>query len=283
MSKLRGLPQGKKSRTELHFVEELLSSKSTAIGKFIDICKLDVNPFQPRKDFGDLNELVSSIKEKGVLEPVLVRSFKGKYEIIAGERRYQASKIAGLKQIPCIEIDVDDGGSLEISLVENLQRKNLDPFEEATALQNLINYFDYTHEQIAKKLAKSRTSITETLSLNKLSEDIKDLCRRADIRSKSMLLQIARLSNEEDMKLLIKKIANDGMTREEARSFKREKNNNRINNNMAKRFIFHYRPENRSFSLNIRFNKQQVQREELISILEEIIERIKSDPSCKIW
>ncbi len=274
MSKFKGLPQEKKAKPDLHFVEELFSTRTESVGRYIDLKKIDVNPFQPRKDFGDLNDLVYSIKEKGVLEPILVRSNKGRYEIIAGERRYQASKIAGIKQIPCIEVEVDDGGSLEISLIENLQRKNLDPFEEATALQNLCQYFEYTHEQVAKRIGKSRTSITEILSLNRIPENIKEMCRHADIDSKSMLLQIARLENENDMILLIERIKSDGYTREEARNFKKDREEKK-----PKQFCFSFKPDDKAFSLSIRFKKQKVEKEELISALEALIEKIKEESS----
>ncbi len=271
MSRYRGLPEEKKMRHDVHFVEELLSSKSAAVGKFVSMQKIDVNPFQPRKDFGDLSELVHSIKEKGVLEPILVRQKDNRFQIIAGERRYQAAKIAGLQQIPCIEIDVDDRGSLEISLVENLQRKNLDPFEEASALQKLCDSFHYTHEQIAKKLGKSRSSITEILSLNRVPENIKEVCRRADIHSKSMLLQIARLDQESDMENLIEKIKDEGLTRDDAREYKREQMQHL---SKPRKFIFAYQPEDKRFSLNIRFNQEDIDREELIKVLRDIIKEL---------
>lgn len=271
MSRFRGLPEEKKMKHDMHFVEELLSSESPSVGKYINIKKIDTNPFQPRKDFGDLNDLVHSINEKGVLEPILVRHKDGRYEIIAGERRFQASKIAGLQQIPCIEIDVDDRGSLEISLVENLQRKNLDPFEESSALQKLCDMFHYTHDQISKKLGKSRSSITEILSLNKVPDHIKELCRHADIRSISTLLQITRLEQESDMQDLIDKIKNEGLTRDEARDFKKEQMQIK-----PKKFVFSFQPKDKSFSLNIRFSQEDIQREEIITALKEIIIELSS-------
>src|SRR5262247_4945078 len=118
----------------------------------IPIDKLAPNPLQPRIEIGDLTELVSSIKEKGVLEPLLVRpsDVGGRYMIIAGERRYRASIEAGLTEVPCIELDVDDKAVAEISLIENLQRKDLTPFEEADGLQALADRFGYKHEDIAR-------------------------------------------------------------------------------------------------------------------------------------
>jgi ParB family chromosome partitioning protein len=98
-------------RHDSHFVEEITSTRSESIGRLIDLDRIEPNPHQPRKNFGDLSEMVASIKEKGVLEPILVRALEGgKFEIIAGERRYQASKIAGLHRVPAIEVDVDNRG-----------------------------------------------------------------------------------------------------------------------------------------------------------------------------
>src|SRR5262245_39098389 len=146
-------------RHDFHYVEELSTPRALEpIGRMIDLVDLDVNPHQPRKAIGDLADLISSIKEKGLLEPVLVREVGGRYQIIAGERRYHASKAAGLSQIPCIEMEVDDRGVLEISLIENLQRRDLTAFEEADAILYLCERFDYTHERIAQKLSKSRSS-----------------------------------------------------------------------------------------------------------------------------
>src|SRR6476660_2935190 len=122
----------------------------------IPIDKLAPNPNQPRVEIGDLSELVSSIKEKGVLEPLLVRpsDVGGRFMIISGERRYRASLEAGLAELPCIELDVDERDVAEISLIENLQRKDLTAFEEADGLQALAVRFGYTHEQISKKIGK---------------------------------------------------------------------------------------------------------------------------------
>jgi ParB family chromosome partitioning protein len=174
-------------RHDSHFVEEITSQRSESVGRLIDIDRIEPNPHQPRKQFGDLSEMVASVKEKGILEPILVRSFEGKFQIIAGERRYQAAKQAGLHRLPCIEVDVDHRGMLEISLIENLQRKDLTAFEEAAALQSLVEQFRYTHDEIARKLGKSRTVVTEMLALNRMPEEIQRDVGEADIVSKSML------------------------------------------------------------------------------------------------
>jgi len=138
-------------RHDHHFVDHLVAAPAGGVGRMIPIEQLEPNPDQPRRVFGEMADLISSIKEKGVLEPVLVRPAGEKFQIIAGERRYRASIEAGLSQVPCIELDVDDRGVLEISLIENLQRLDLDPFEEADGLKRLSEKFLYTHDEIARK------------------------------------------------------------------------------------------------------------------------------------
>jgi len=265
-------------RHDSHFVDEITSPhRAESIGRMIDIRRVVPNPHQPRKQFGDLSEMIASIKEKGILEPILVRNHEGQYQIIAGERRYQAAKAAGLQRVPCIEVDVDQRGMLEISLIENLQRKDLSPFEEAAALQRLSDQFRYTHEEIARKLGKSRTVVTEMLSLNRLPEEIQDRCRQADIVSKSMLLQIVRQETVEDMHRLIDRIAGEGITREEARQFKRPEGGAR-----RKQYTYRYRPEDGSFHLTLTFHKPEVERGELIRALQAILERLLSEPTGSV-
>ena len=274
MSKFRGLPPEKRMRHDSHFVEEITSQRSESVGRLIDIDRIEPNPHQPRKQFGDLSEMVASVKEKGILEPILVRSFEGKFQIIAGERRYQAAKLAGLHRLPCIEVDVDHRGMLEISLIENLQRKDLTAFEEAAALQRLVEQFRYTHDEIARKLGKSRTVVTEMLALNRMPEEIQERCRQADIVSKSMLLQVVRQETVEEMHRLLDRIAGDGMSREEARRFNRtpEKAGRR-----AKHFTFRYRPQDSAFQFSMVFKKPQVERQELIEALQNVLERLREE------
>ncbi len=276
MSKLTGLPQSKKMRHDSHFVDEITSRhRAEAVGRMIDIRRVEPNPHQPRKHFGDLSEMVASVKEKGILEPILVRSHEGRYQIIAGERRYQAAKLAGIQKVPCVEVDVDNRGMLEISLIENLQRKDLTAFEEAAAIQRLSDQFRYTHEEIARKLGKSRTVITEILSLNRMPEEIQERCRQADIVSKSMLLQIVRQDTVEAMHRLVDKITGEGITREEARQFNRpdEGNRRRANRN----YTFRYKPEDRDFQFTLRFNRPEVGKQELIQTLQGILKQLIED------
>jgi len=138
------------------------------------------NPFQPREDFDtqSMEELTQSIKEKGVIQPVLVRRRGDYYELIAGERRLRACKSLGLKEIPVIIKDVEDQDSLEISLIENIQRQGLNSIEEARAYQYLIEKFQVTQEKISEVLGKARVTITNTLRLLKLPQEIQDEIRK---------------------------------------------------------------------------------------------------------
>ncbi|MGI9533983.1 MAG: ParB/RepB/Spo0J family partition protein [Thermodesulfobacteriota bacterium] len=138
--------------------------------------KLKPNKSQPRNSFDDssIKELSASIKEKGVIQPLLVRSKGDSFEIIAGERRWRASQVAGIKNVPVIIIEADDEEVLELALIENLQREDLNPIEEAEAYQQLINIHGLTHDEISKKIGKDRSTISNQLRLLKLSAKAKD-------------------------------------------------------------------------------------------------------------
>lgn len=135
--------------------------------------------FQPRTEFDRdaLESLAQSIKEKGVLQPLLVRKKNDKYEIIAGERRWRAAQLAGLEKVPAIVKDLSDSETLEIALIENLQRENLSAIEEAEGLNRLMNEYEYTQEVIGKVIGKSRSYIANTLRLLGLPEEIKQLVK----------------------------------------------------------------------------------------------------------
>lgn len=145
--------------------------------RYVEIDKVRHNPNQPRKDFkeAELNELAQSIKELGVLQPVLARvTPDGAYEIVAGERRWRAAQMAGLSSIPAIVRDLTDRDALEISIVENVQRENLNPIEEARAYERLAGEFHLTHGEIAERVAKDRSSIANMLRLLKLPQELLD-------------------------------------------------------------------------------------------------------------
>jgi ParB family chromosome partitioning protein len=271
-----GLPVTLKMRHDAHYVEQLTSFSGAAVGRMIPLDKIRPNPDQPRKFIGELKELTDSIKEKGVLEPLLVRFMPREdcYHIISGERRYHASSAAGLREVPCIEKIADDAETLELALIENLQRKDLTPFEEADGLQRLAEHFEYTHEDIAKKIAKARSSVTETMSLRVIPEALRKLCIEKGIVSKSLLLQIARQPNEKKMVEAIQRIAQAGLTRDEAR---RERQDEKNAGPRPQPFIFNFRPDNEAFKLRIQFRKSNVSRAELIDTLRNLIETLEQD------
>jgi ParB family chromosome partitioning protein len=238
----------------------------------IPIDKLAPNPLQPRVEIGDLSELILSIEEKGVLEPLLVRpsDVGGRFMIISGERRYRASLEVGLTELPCIEMDVDDRAVAEISLIENLQRKDLTAFEEADGLVALSKRFGYKHEEIAKKLGKARTSVTETISIAGIPPDVRELCRRADIASKSMLLQIARQPTDEEMRDFVYKIGAAGLTRDQARDIRQGKPQ-KVSN-----YSYQYEDPAGLWSLTIKFRKPEGSSEEIKGALRDALEAIES-------
>jgi ParB family chromosome partitioning protein len=141
---------------------------------YVQSGQIKPNPFQPREDFDQtsIEELSQSIKEKGVIQPLLVRRRGDNYELIAGERRFRAANILGLKEIPVIVRDVSDQDSLELALIENIQREGLNPIEEAHAYQHLMDKFKVTQEKISEVLGKARVTITNTLRLLKLPHEI---------------------------------------------------------------------------------------------------------------
>ena len=209
MSK-RGLPISLKMRHDAHYVDALANSAGSPIGRLVPIDRIDPNPDQPRQVMGDLSELMASIAEKGIIEPLIVRQRNGRYQIVAGERRYQAASQVGLRELPVVIREVDDTEIIEVALVENIQRKDLGPFEEAEAMASLTERCGYTHEDLAKRLGKSRTAITESLALATMPDDVRQLCRLADISSKSLLLQVVRQGTPQKMTALVEQLTRDG-------------------------------------------------------------------------
>lgn len=213
----KGLPLGIKMRHDSHYVEELAKA-NRSIGKVIAIEKIEPNPDQPRTEIGDLTELSASIKNQGVLEPLLVKPREdGTYMIIAGERRWRASNLAGLTEVPCIELDIDDNTIAEIALVENLQRKDLTIWEVADGLADLAERFGYTHDDIAEKIGKSRSTVTESIAIAGLPEEIRERCRKADITAKSVLIEVSRQFDEAAMNKLLDEIQNKDLKRTDIR------------------------------------------------------------------
>jgi len=264
-------------RHDEHYVDALAASASSPIGRLLPIDQIDPNPHQPRQVMGDLSELMASIAEKGIIEPIIVRRRQNRYQIIAGERRYQAAVQLGITEVPVVVRDVDDAEVIEIALVENLQRKDLTAFEESEALYTLSQSSSLTHDQLAKRLGKSRTSITESLALNQMPEDVKNLCRLADIHSKSLLLQIVRQSDPEKMIALIKRVSQEATTGAATvtRQQLREAATAKPKIGRPKAFTFQYNPPTKAFTMRLNFKKSKVERDEIITALENILDALR--------
>lgn len=184
--------------------------------KVFSICGIEEikpNPFQPRKAFDDeqLQELVGSIQEKGILQPLMVRRKGSGYELIAGERRWRAAQKAGIKEVPIIIKDVPDSGLLELSLIENIQRENLNPVEEAEAFKRLMDQFHLTQEEISKQVGKDRTTITNAIRLLKLPQDIRQSLVDGSI-SMGHARAFLSLDGPEKQRLALKKVLAGGLS-----------------------------------------------------------------------
>lgn len=171
---------------------------------FASIHEIRPNSSQPRKEFDDsaLAELSSSIREKGILQPIVVRMAGGEYEIIAGERRWRAAQKAGVTKVPIIIKEVSDGEALELALIENLQREDLNPVEEALAYQQLIDGFGLTHDDISKRIGKDRSTITNQLRLLKLPDEARQALLDGEITAGHARAILSVESPEKSMDVL---------------------------------------------------------------------------------
>jgi ParB family transcriptional regulator, chromosome partitioning protein len=183
----------------------------------VPVAQIKANPRQPRFNVREegLQDLANSIKEKGLLQPILLRKKENGYEIIAGERRFRASRIAGLSEVPAIIKDADDRESLEIALIENIQREDLSPIELATVYTRFVDEFGYTHEALAKKIGIERSSVSNVMRLLKLPEWIRKLISDGKLSSGHGRVLIT-LKNEVEQKRFVKKILNEGASVREA-------------------------------------------------------------------
>jgi ParB family chromosome partitioning protein len=286
LSRKRGLPMRVKMRHDTHFVEELTARHETPVGKMVPLSAIEPDPGQPRSTMGDLGELVASIREKGVLEPILVRPLPvGEdggssgtgvlYRIISGERRYRAAQEAGLYEVPAIEMDVSDEEALEIALIENLQRKDLTPFEEAEGYRLLAERHSYTHEEISGAVGKSRTVITESLSLLQMPPRVRDTVQALGISSKSLLLEVLKAGSEPEMIELLEEVARRGLNRDDLRQ--RLRKGDRGRSGRRKPYVFRFRSPDKSYSLSLTFRQSEVDQEDLIHALEQILHDLRRE------
>ena len=203
------------------FEKDIVEENSNNVVE-IKIDDIRSNPYQPRKTFDteSLNELAKSIKEYGVVQPIIKKSIKG-YELVAGERRTKAAKIAGLKKIPAIIKDFDDQEMMEIALIENIQREDLNPIDEATSISNIIKLRGYTQEEFATKFGKSRTYVTNILGLLKLPDEVKKLVEKRNL-SMSHARVLSKIEDSELVVELAKKVITDNLSVHELENMSRE-------------------------------------------------------------
>jgi len=189
--------------------EKEIEARNEIINVQSDLIK--ANPFQPREDFDQqgIEELAQSIKEKGVIQPLLVRRKGDFYELIAGERRLRAAKVLGLKELPIIVKDVDDRDSLELALIENIQREGLNPIEEAHAFLYLIDKFQVTQEKISEVLGKARVTVTNILRLLKLPAEV-----QAEIKKGRLSFAHGRALLEAEDENLQRRLAQEVISRD---------------------------------------------------------------------
>jgi ParB family chromosome partitioning protein len=282
-----GLPVRVKMRHEPHFVEELTARHETTVGKMVPLSTIEPDPNQPRSAMGDLDELVASIREKGVLEPILVRPRPDGdeapapagvlYRIISGERRYRASQEAGLYEVPVIEMDVSEQEALEIALIENLQRKDLTPFEEAEGYRLLAERHQYTHEEIATAVGKSRTVITEGLSLLQMPPRVRDTVQALAITSKSLLLEVLKAGDEQEMIELLEEVARRGLNRDDLRQRLRRGDRGGGKNGRRRPYVFRFKSPDKSYSLSLTFRQSEVDKDDLVRALEQILTDLRRE------
>jgi len=275
-------------RHDRHFVDELAQRMGEGIGRMVRITAITSNQDQPRSNLGDLDDLQSSIDAHGVLEPLLVRDLgDGRYELVSGERRFHAAMAVGLTEVPCIELTVNDQQALEIALIENLQRKDLTAFEEGEGYRTLIDKYHYTHEQVAEAVGRSRVTVTEALTMLRIPDAIRDLCRHADITAKGMLLEIARAGDDEAMESLVKEIVEHQLDRAALRKRRHgvedldsegdETAGERADREL-KPYRFQFRNPDRSFSVSLAFRTEtQPEPREVIEALRMLIRDLEAD------
>ena len=202
------------SSTEKQVAKTEKEEKSTGSGEIlVKINEVEPNREQPRKDFDEdsLMELADSIKQFGILQPLIVQKKKDYYEIIAGERRWRAAKLAGIKEVPIIVKEYTDQEIVEISLIENIQRENLNPIEEAMAYKRLLEEFNLKQDEVAERVSKSRTAVTNSMRLLKLSDRVQQMIVD-DMISTGHARALLAIDDEEQQYMLANKIFDEKLS-----------------------------------------------------------------------
>jgi len=287
-----GLPEKRRMRHDRHYVDELAQRMGEGIGRMVRVTTIISNQDQPRTSLGDFSDLVKSIERHGILEPLLVRKGeRGQYELVSGERRFHAAMQAELTEVPCIELHVSDQHALEIALIENLQRQDLNAFEEAEGFRTLIDKYNYTHEEVAFVVGRSRVTITESLRILMIPAEIRAECRHADIRAKGILLEIAKAPSISVMRSLIQAIVEERLDRKDLRERRAEltagnsgkpggSGNEKGDGAKPQRrtpFVWRYQPKDRPFKVSLAFNTEaEPQPKEVIEALEVLLDELRS-------
>lgn len=271
--------------------------------KIVPLSRIEPDPDQPRQRLEGLEELTASIRTKGVLEPILARPLPPgspadfeprRYRIISGERRFRAAQRAGIREIPLIEMDVSPSEALEIALVENLQRVDLAPFEEADGLNALLEQHGYTHEQIATAIGRSRVSVTESLALLRLPRAVRERANALGVSArKSILLEVLKLSSESEMLEMLERIAELDLKRAQVRDEVRERRSPRqppdedpttapaettdAEAQDAKPHVFRFRALDERYSVSLTFRQSIVEESDLIAALEQVLAALRRE------
>ena len=275
---------------------EVRRSAGRTVGRMVALASIEPDPDQPRRDLGSLDGLTASIRARGVLEPILARpvdqvgadgkTTHRRYRIISGERRFRAARQAGLGEIPLIEMDVSPRDALEIALVENLQRADLTPFEEAEGLRTLVERHGYTHDRVAGAVGRSRVSVTESLGLLRMPRTVRETAISLGVAStKSILLEVMKLDTEASMIRMLERIAELGLTRAEVRAEIRKrrrsvghKDEEPLTTERAdagKPHVFRFRSVDDRFSVSLSFRQEVVEEKDLIFALEELLAELR--------
>lgn len=290
----KGLPQRVKMRHDSHFVNEFAGRHTESIGEMVHIDRIVADPNQPRSSMGDLDELAASIQDKGILEPILARPIsmnrgEGAQDlmIISGERRYRAALELGLREVPVIVMEVSEQEALEIALIENLQRKDLTPFEEAEGYKALAELHGYTQEQISRGVGKSRSLIAETMRLLEMSPRVRDVSQALGISSRSILLEVVRRGgSDSDMVSRLEEVARFGLNRDELRRRRSAEDKPKVGSSSRRTrrrpYVFNFRPTDKSYRVSLAFKKSVVEKEDLIVALESVIAELRSSPDLPL-
>lgn len=244
--------------------------------KEIPLEKISPNPQQPRRFFDEekLSELAESIRQKGVLQPIIVMPDpeNHRYLLIAGERRFRAAKLANISQIPALVKEKED--PLELGIIENLQREDLNPIEEAEAMQRLKEEKNYSDDDLGKVIGKARPTVTQILQLNRLPTQIKQECWHANAPSKTLLYEIVKRENPEEMMRVWDRYKRGEMSIIQARKEKTGKIGKR-----PKPFEYKRKNKEKKFTVIVRFNRFDVEKDDVIAALESELDFLKNPDS----